>query len=86
LARTLNNNTDVEQRSIDAVQSHRLLNAVDTTSRIQCQGKCGFISATYLFILQRLDIGEWIKNTLIFEMIFNRRFYHPRDTAERSIN
>jgi hypothetical protein len=71
---------------LNAVQSRRLLNAVDTTGRIQCQGKCGFISDTYLFILQRLNIGEWIKNTLIFEIIFCKRFYHQRNTAKRSIN
>jgi hypothetical protein len=71
---------------LNAVQSRRLLNAVDTTCRIQCQGKRSFISDTYLFILQRLGISEWFKNTLNFEMIFYKRFYHQRNTAERSIN
>jgi hypothetical protein len=45
------------------------LTLVDTTGRIQRQGKRGFISDTFLPILQRLDIDtdEWIENTQNFE-------------------
>jgi hypothetical protein len=59
------------------------LTLVDTTGRIQRQDKRGFISDTFLPILQRLaiDADEWIENTQNFEMIFYKRFYYQRNTA-----
>jgi hypothetical protein len=48
------------------------LTLVDTTGRIQRQDKRGFISDTFLPILQRLaiDADKWIETTQNFEMIF----------------
>jgi hypothetical protein len=48
------------------------LTLVDTTGRIQRQNKRGFISDTFLPILQRLaiDADKWIETTQNFEMIF----------------
>ena len=59
------------------------LTLVDTTGRIQRQGKRGFIYDTFLPILQRLaiDADEWIENTQNFEMIFYKKFYYQRNTA-----
>jgi hypothetical protein len=59
------------------------LTLVDTTGRIQRQGKRGFISDKFLPILQRLaiDADEWIENTQNFEMIFYKRFYYQCNTA-----
>ena len=59
------------------------LTLVDTTGRIQRQDKRGFISDTFLPILQRLaiDADEWIENTQNFEMIFYKRFYYQRKKA-----
>jgi hypothetical protein len=59
------------------------LTLVDTTGRIQRQDKRGFISDTFLPILQRLaiDADEWIEGTQNLEMIFYKRFYYQRNTA-----
>jgi hypothetical protein len=59
------------------------LTLVDTTGRIQRQGKRGFISDKFLPILQRfaIDADEWIENTQNFEMIFYKRFYYQCNTA-----
>jgi REP element-mobilizing transposase RayT len=59
------------------------LTLVDTTGRIQRQGKRGFISDTFLPILQRLaiDADEWIENTQNFEIIFYKKFYYRRKIA-----
>jgi REP element-mobilizing transposase RayT len=59
------------------------LTLVDTTGRIQRQGKHGFISDTFLPILQRLaiDANEWIENTQNFEMIFYKKFNYRRKIA-----
>ncbi|MFT7387424.1 MAG: hypothetical protein ACI8VC_000664 [Candidatus Endobugula sp.] len=64
--------------------SHKdYLTLVDTTGRIQRQDKRGFISDTFLPILQRLNIDadEWIENTQKFETIFYKKFNYPRKTA-----
>ena len=59
------------------------LTLVDTTGRIQRQGKRGFISDTVLPILQRLaiDADEWIENTQNFGMTFYKKFYNQRKKA-----
>ncbi|MFT7017062.1 MAG: hypothetical protein ACJAUT_000463 [Cellvibrionaceae bacterium] len=56
------------------------LTLVDTTGRIQRQDKRGFISDTFLPILQRLaiDTDEWIENTQNFETIFYKKFNYRR--------
>jgi hypothetical protein len=59
------------------------LTLVDTTGRIQRQGKRGFISDTVLPILQRLaiDADEWIENTQNFGMTFYKKFYNQLKKA-----
>ena len=59
------------------------LTLVDTTGRIQRQGKRGFISDTFLPILQRLaiDADEWIENTQNFETIFYKKFNYRRKVS-----
>jgi len=56
---------------------------VDTSGRIQRQGKHGFIPDTFLPILQRLaiDADEWIVNTQKFEELFYKKFYYRRKTT-----
>jgi hypothetical protein len=56
---------------------------VDTSGRIQRQGKRGFIADTFLPILQRLaiDADEWIENTQKFEELFYKKFYYRLKTA-----
>jgi hypothetical protein len=64
--------------------SHKdYLTLVDTTGRIQHQDKRGFITKTFLPILQRLNIDadEGIENTQKFETIFYKKFNYPRKIA-----
>ncbi len=53
---------------------------VDTTGRIQRDGKRGFIPANFAPILQRLQIApnEWLYNTQHFEAIYLRTFGRRR--------
>jgi hypothetical protein len=59
------------------------LNLVDTSGRNQRKDKRGFITDTFLPILQRLaiDADEWIENTQKFEELFYKKFYYRRKTA-----
>ena len=52
------------------------LTLVDTTGRIQREGKRGFIPATLMPILERLNIqmDEWVEGALSFERIYRQRY------------
>ncbi|PCK00124.1 MAG: transposase [Alteromonadaceae bacterium] len=52
------------------------LTLVDTTGRIQREGKRGFIPATLMPILERLNMqmDEWVEGALSFERIYRQRY------------